>query len=179
MCLGADLVDRQCFDPEVGEEFYCLILSDVSLFQVGCQIGIYVLVEAAVAEGMSVGLDLQYQLDEPHSLHCLVEGLGRLIRNLIADAGDLEKFGSPGLLRCCCLLAGQRRKALRESLHSIDHDQDCLVELVLVDGFGLGQIQLCLELSCAVLIPFQTDLKHVAIVYCKVRVACVELPVSM
>ena len=76
VCLGADLVDRQCFDPEVGEEFYCLILSDVSLFQVGCQIGIYVLVEAAVAEGMSVGLDLQYQLDEPHSLHCLVEGLG-------------------------------------------------------------------------------------------------------
>ena len=104
-----------------------------------------------------------------------MEGLGRLIRDLIADAGDLEKFGSPRLLRCCCLLAGQRRKALRESLHSIDHDQDCLVELVLVDGFGLGQIQLCLELSCAVLISFQTDLQHVAVVHCKVCVSCVEL----
>ena len=173
--LGANLVDGQCFDPEVGEQFNCLFLGDVSPFQVGRQIGIYVLVEAAVAEGVSVGLDLQDQLDEPHSLHCLVESLGRLIRDLIADAGDLKKFGSPGLLRCCCLLAGQRRKALCESLDRIDHDQNGFIELVLVDGFRLSQVQPCLELSCAVLISFQTDLQHVAVVHCKVCVSCVEL----
>ena len=175
MGLGADLVDGQCLDPKIGKQLDSLILGDPSLFQVGCQIRIDILVKAAVTEGVTVGLDLQDQLDKPHSLHRLVESLCRLIGNLVADACNLEKFGLPWLLCSLRLLSRQGRKALCESLHSIDHDQDCFVELVLVDGFGLCQIQRRLERLRTLLIALQAGLQHIAIIYCQVGVAGVEL----
>ena len=172
--LGADLVDGQRLDPEVSEKLHGLFLCYPSLFQVGCQIGIDILIKAAIAEGVSVGLDLQDQLDEPDGLHGFVESLCRLIRHLAADAGDFEKFGSPGAFCRCCLPAGQRREALRESLHSINHDQDSLVELVLVDGGRLCQIQFCLQLPGTVFIAFEAGPEHAGVVHCKMRVTGVE-----
>jgi hypothetical protein len=53
---------------------------------------------------MAVGLDLQYEMQEPHALNGLVESLGGLHGNLAADTGNLSKLrGASGLraLRLC------------------------------------------------------------------------------
>ena len=172
--LGADLVDGQRLDPEVREELDSIVLGDASLVQVGFQIRIYVLVEAAVAEGVSVGLDLKDQLDEPYRLDRLVEGLSGFVGNLVTDPGNFEKLCLTDLVRGLCLLPGEIREARRKAPYRVDDDQDCLVELVLVDGFRLCQIQIRLQLSRAVFVALESQTEHALVVHSQVRIARIQ-----
>ena len=50
---------------------------------------------------VSVGFDLNYQMDKPEGLQCFLKILGRLGRNLAADTGDFVQFDSAGRLFAC------------------------------------------------------------------------------
>ena len=174
MGLGAHLVDRQGLDPQVGQQLHGLIVGH-ALRPAGFIVGIDVLVEAPVGQAVAVGFDLQHHLDQPDRLHGLVESFGRLIRHLVADAGQLQQLltagggGGPGQL------AGQLGIAVREGPHGLQHDQHSLVEHVPVDAAGLAQVQLAFELPDPLLIALQAHAQHLGVVHRQVGVAGVQL----
>ena len=173
--LRTDLIDGQCLDPQIGQQLHRLILGDAALLQIGGQIGVHILVKAAIGQGVTVGFNLQDQLNKPGGLHRLVEGLRRLVRNFLADSGNFQQLGLSGL--CCgyCLFTGKGGIAAGEVLHGIDDDQHSLVELILGDGFRLSQIQILFVFPGAALKVLQTQLQHIGIVHDDVCIACVQL----
>ncbi len=143
MCLAANLVDGERFDPQVAEKLERLILGDAAGCQIGFIVGEQVLVHAPVGQRVAVGLDLQHHLQEPHRLHRLAKGLGRLVGHFVADAGHLKKLGGPlGVLLGSGLGASQLGIACRETPHRGDDLEYGVVKDALVDGGRVGEVEL-------------------------------------
>ena len=132
MSLRTDLVDGQSLNPEVCQQFHGLIFGDGTLFQIGSQIGIDILVKTTVGQGVAIGLNLQNQLDEPGSLHSFVEGFCGLIGNLVADSGDLQQFLLSVAFCGLCLFTGKRSIAAGKVLDSINNDRFFTARYVLI-----------------------------------------------
>ena len=125
-----------------------------------------------------------------------LEDLDRLVHEGLADvpvvADRQVRLGKSGLadglkdqegesvdrvlsVRGLCLLPGEIREARRKAPYRVDDDQDCLVELVLVDGFRLCQIQIRLELPGAGFITLQSQPEQAFVVHGQVGIARVQL----
>ena len=143
---GADLVDGVGLEPEVAHELVGLGLRDATRRQVCLVEGPEILVHAAIGKAVAVGLNLQHEVREPHGLHGLAQGAGRLIGHAVERLGHLrELVGTAkvaGGSRLLCLLAGQHRKAAREGPHGLHHDKDGTVEVALLDVAIVREVKL-------------------------------------
>ena len=174
--LGAHLVDGEGLYPQAGQQLQGIVAGDAAAVDVGPVVGVHVLVKAAVGQAVAVGLDLEYQLDEPYGLHRLPEGPGGLIGHAGAGVGQLQQLGAAGGVgRGVRQLLRQGGVAQGEAADGVDDDEHRFVEHVFVDGIGVGQIQGSLGLAGAALVAGQALGQYAAVVHRQVGVAGVEL----
>ena len=174
--LRAELVDGQGLDPQAGQKLERVLPGEPAGADVGNIIGVHILVEAAVAQRVAVGLDLKDELDEPDRLDGLAEGLRRLVGHLCADAAHFQKLcASCAVSFLFSKLPCQRAVSKRKGAHGVDHDQHSLVEHGLVDAVRVSQIECGKTSSGTPFISAKSLFQNSGIVDCQMRIARVEL----
>ncbi len=176
MSLGADFIDGQRLDPEAGQKLKRLILGDLPFADILDVVGIHELVKSAEAQGMSVRLDLQDQLDKPHRLHRFTERPRRFVRDFGADAADFGEFRfSRGVVLFLRHLFRERAVAKREGMDRVQHRQHGVIKHVFIDTVGIGKVESSFALLYTFLISFQPVRENFLIIHGQMRVARVQL----
>ncbi|OPZ68354.1 MAG: hypothetical protein BWY81_00871 [Firmicutes bacterium ADurb.Bin467] len=176
---GAHLVDRKRLEPEVRQELARGVPGDQTRGEVADVIGVEVLVHAAVGERVAVRLDLQHEVHEPHGLHGLAERLGRMVRDLLEHLrhlAELLRARGPGGLR---LFLGECRIAPGERPHRAERDQYALVEIELLQIFGLREVERVHARARAPLVALEPLAQHPLVVDGDVRVARGEVALGL
>ena len=138
---GADFVDGEGLQPEVGHELAGGILCDDALFQILLVIRPQILIHSSVGEGMSVRLNLKHKMRKPQRLHSLAQRFGRLIGHFTEDSCHLLQLGGALRLRLRCERLCQVCVACGKIPHGLNDNQDSLVEIILLQVFIIGQVQ--------------------------------------
>ena len=123
----AQLADLRKFDPEAAEQLLFPLRRNAALHVVFVAAP-GVLVKAAGAHAVAVGVDLQAKVQEPEALQCLMEGLGAFAGDLVADTGDLEQLVLPLAFGLRGLGLGEDGEALSEVQHGLQDDLAGFVE---------------------------------------------------
>ena len=126
---------------------------------------------------MTVGFDLKDQLDEPDGLYRFFKGRSRFIRNSCADPGHFFQLGFSCRIGFLFRhFRSQSTVSLCEFAHGFDHDQDCLVEYILVNGFRIRKIKTRFQGSCSLFVSLQTFLQHLFIIHSQMCITRIQLP---
>ena len=174
--LAPHLLDGERLDPEVREELQRLVAGDLPGINICLVVGIEILVEATERERVAVRFDLENHLGEPDGLDGLAEGGRRLVGNARADGGHpLELRFARGVRLRLGLPRSERGIAQREAADGVDHDEDRLVEDVLVDGVGVSEVERRLGSARALLIALKPFAKQTLMIDGEMGVAGVEL----
>ena len=129
-------------EPEQLDQLQRRVPRDPPRLQVALMVGEHVLVEAAGVPRERVLGEDPAELDEPHELDRLAEGLRGLLRDDVAERGDFQELGPPLLVRLR-LRHGARLLgvAAAETDHPVADEDDGPVEVPLPPVRGDGGVQ--------------------------------------
>ena len=89
-----------------------------------------------------------------------MQGIRRLIGNLPENTGHFPQFGGAGSTCCFSCFLCQRSIALSKAADSFDHDQNCLIEIILLQVPAVSQVESTHADSCFCFVRFQAFTKH-------------------
>ena len=139
---GAHLIDREYLDIQALDQLQGFRMIQRAALDVRLVERIEILIQPAQRHGMSIGFDLQAQMDEPHRLQRLPESFRRVLRHFPAVARDLQKlFPTFRILFSGCFFIRQICETVRKIDDRLQRDRDRLQKRLLTDIFNACQIQ--------------------------------------
>ena len=126
---------------------------------------------------MTVGFELQHQMNKPYTLNGFSECLRRFVGNLIKDPAHFEQLRFP--CRICFAgrgFFGQSRISSCKASDRLNDNKNPPIEIALFNILIVGQIKSVQFFLCPAFVILQTDTKHLPVVDRAVRVSRCDVP---